>query len=174
MAAGECGMGGNDTLVGNSTSEDTFGFGSGSGRDTIENFGEEDTLWFLNGNFSGATVGEDGHLRLKWSDNQGNDATLILDEDVRDEVITYNMGDGSHGAKFGDRLTITDNTADFVNYYNSGGSKGELVLSGKENKSIWLDGSQGVGYDGFRRIDAQSMEGSSLTAWAVFVPWHQL
>lgn len=158
------GWGGNDTLVGSASSEDTFYFGLDSGRDTVENFGTEDTLHFLDGNYAGASLDRNGHLKFRWSDGQGHTASLTLDGDVRDKVINYDFGDGAHGAKFGSRLTITDDTADFVNYYKSSGGQGELVLSGTDAKSVWLDGSQGVAYDGFRKVDASSMEGDALLA----------
>lgn len=158
------GMGGNDKLIGSDSSEDSFYFGLDSGKDKIENFGEEDKLQFLSGGYSGAKLDSSGHLKLNWSDGQGSTATLTLDEDIRDKVITYDFGDGAHGAKFGSKLTITDDTADFVNYYNSGGTKGELDLSGTDDKSIWLDGSQGVAYDGFRKVDASAMAGDVLLA----------
>lgn len=160
------GAGGRDTLRGSSSSEDAFYFGLGSGKDTVENFDtEQDKLVFLDGNYAGAKLGANGHLKFKWQ--QGLDsASLTLSEDVRDKVITYDFGDGEHGAKFGSRLTVTDDTADLVNFYSSGGttSRGELVLSGEDSKEIWLDGSHGTAYDGFRIIDASSMSGDAVLA----------
>ena len=70
-------MGGNDTLVGNSTSEDTFGFGSGSGRDTIENFGDrltitDNTAEFVNYCFKGKKIDSQDNLSCLISMNPRN------------------------------------------------------------------------------------------------------
>ena len=158
------GQGGRDTLVGSASSEDTFFFDAGASCDLIENFdAEEDKLVFLSGGYSGASLDNSGHLKLKFADGQES-ASLTLDTDMRDKVLTYDLGDGEHGAKFGSRLTVTDATADFVNYYKNNGGSGELVLSGTDTKNIWLDGSQGVTYEGFKKLDASRQTGDAILA----------
>ena len=160
------GKGGNDRLVGNRTSEDTFYFGADSGNDTIQDYTEEDTVSFLGGSIDHVYVEDDGILKMYWKDEAGNESRLTFDGDMKDYVITYDLGDGKHGAKFGSRLTMTDDTADFVNYYNSGSSsaKGELEVSGYANKAIWLDGSHNVTYEGFQTVDASGLEGDAELA----------
>ena len=160
------GKGGNDRLVGNRTSEDTFYFGADSGNDTIQDYTEEDTVSFLGGSIDHVYVEDDGILKMYWKDEAGNESRLTFNGDMKDYVITYDLGDGKHGAKFGSRLTMTDDTADFVNYYNSGRSsaKGELVVSGYADKAIWLDGSHNVTYEGFQTVDASGLEGDAELA----------
>ena len=153
------GKGGNDRMVGNKTSVDTFYFGADSGEDTIQDYTQEDTVSFLSGGLMGAAMDAMGHLQLLWQDEQGNQSKLTFDENMKDMVVSYEVGGEKHGAKFGEKLTVTDDTADFVNYYNSGNAsgEGELDLSGNTKKTIWLDGSHGVTYDGFNKVDARNL-----------------
>ena len=155
------GKGGRDHLVGSSTSEDTFYFGADSGRDEIENFGEEDVLGLLGGSLSQASFDAGGRLKLNWQDTNGNSSCLLFAEDMKDKVITYDLGNGAHGAKFGEKLTVADDTADLVDYYSSGSKAGdgELDISGGSDKKIWLDGSHGAVFDGFNKIDATAATG---------------
>ena len=155
------GKGGMDRMVGSSTSEDTFYFGADSGRDEIENFGEEDAIGLLGGSLSEAAFDASGRLKLGWQDEKGNSSRLTFTEDMKDKVISYDLGSGLHGAKFGEKLTVTDDTADFVDYYSSGSKEGdgELDLSGGSDKKIWLDGSHGAVFDGFNKIDATAATG---------------
>ena len=153
------GKGGRDRLIGSSTSEDTFYFGADSGRDEIENFGEEDPLGILGGGIRRASFDASGRLRLDWQDESGNQSHLTFDDDLKDKVITYDSGNGTHGAKFGEKLTVTDDTADFVDYYNSGSQEGELDISGGSARKVWLDGSHGAVYEGFNKMDASQSTG---------------
>ena len=81
---------------------------------------------------------------------------------MKDKVISYDLGGGLHGAKFGEKLTITDGTADFVDYYSSGSKEGdgELDISGGSDKKVWLDGSHGAVFDGFNKVDASESTGN--------------
>ena len=156
------GKGGRDRMVGSSTSEDTFYFGADSGRDEIENFGEEDAIGLLGGSLSQAAFDEGGRLKLDWQDEKGNSSRLVFADDMKDKAISYDLGDGLHGAKFGEKLTVTDDTADFVDYYSSGSKEGdgELDISGSSDKKAWLDGSHGAVFDGFNKVDASESTGN--------------
>ena len=81
---------------------------------------------------------------------------------MKDKAISYDPGDGLHGAKFGEKLTVTDDTADFVDYYSSGSKEGdgELDISGGSDKKVWLDGSHGAVFDGFNKVDASESTGN--------------
>ncbi|MBQ1509925.1 MAG: hypothetical protein IIZ54_03400, partial [Selenomonadaceae bacterium] len=94
-------------------------------RDEIENFGEEDVLGLLGGSLSQASFDAGGRLKLNWQDERGNSSQLTFAEDMKDKVITYDLGNGAHGAKFGEKLTVTDDTADLVDYYSSGSKEGD-------------------------------------------------
>ena len=160
------GRGGRDLLIGGRNSGDTFCFGAYFGDDTVEGFSEEDTLRFLGGHILGARTDRGTGLEIYWQDDAGRESRLILRGIPEDGAVAYDAGGGRHGAKFGASLTIADDTAGFVDYYNSctRDGDGELLVSGNQKKSIWLDGSHGVSYEGFRTVDARNLSGDSELA----------
>ena len=100
-------------------------------------------------------TGGDGQRHLLLQDDYGHQTMASFDG--TDTMITYELDGKYYAAKVGSKLTILDSTADFVNYYNSDSDAGELVLQGDTAKTVHLDGSRFITYDGFTTVDASQL-----------------
>ena len=81
--------------------------------------------------------------------------------DIPMNILYFRLGMGREGwedAPF--PLTIRDAIFELRQYDRAG----QLLLSGTDDKAVWLNGSQGKLYSGFTTIDASEMKGDTILA----------
>ena len=90
------GHGGRDTLVGSASSEDTFYFGKGEGRDTITNSNDEDKVMLYNISLSDIDgtktgVNKEGNMVIALSDG----SSLTITNYKNHGAETFQLADSS-------------------------------------------------------------------------------
>ena len=153
---------GDNTLRGGNGS-DMFWF-TGSGNDVVQNFTtgrgyNSDVLTFFGTSLSyiSRTSSSMSFYSSNGTSFQVNNSSSI------DEVIQYSTdGQNISYAKVGrtgqsNVFTYTDG----VNFYSGSTQTDFIKVTGYQSRNVWLDGSQGVGYDGIENINAGDSSGNN-------------
>ena len=155
-----------DSLVGAAGGQDTFYYGNGDGKDTISgySYADDDTITFLTSDFSKFKRDSNG-LTVTMGTGTSQKLT-ITDTDVNTKFRWNVAGsDTTYVTKFGSSSGSTAMTyEDDVDFYVGGSKHDTIAVTGSDDATIWLDGSQGKGYANVTVLDASATTGDVILA----------